>query len=109
MRLLQAVAHKQKLPENRIILRVLENNATDYSYPAFTYSAVEDEVGNVVVITFIQRILPKTLYTSKIRLQPKTKAEEADKLKSTPLANMSHEIRTHSIVLLTLRIADRNG
>ena len=56
MVLLEVVAHKQKLPENRIILRVLENNATDYSYSSFTYSAVEDEVpGNVVVITFIQR------------------------------------------------------
>ena len=52
MALLEAVAHKQKLPENRIILRVLENNATDYSYSSFTYSAVEDEAGNVVVITF---------------------------------------------------------
>lgn len=39
MALLEAVAHKQKLPENRIILRVLENNATDYSYSSFTYSA----------------------------------------------------------------------
>ena len=48
MALLEAVAHKQKLPENRIILRVLENNATDYSYSSFTYSAVEDEAGNVL-------------------------------------------------------------
>ena len=42
MALLEVVAHKQKLPENRIKLRVLENNATDYSYSSFTYSAVED-------------------------------------------------------------------
>lgn len=94
MALLEAVAHKQKLPENRIILRVLENNATDYSYSSFTYSAVEDEAGNVVVITFIQRDITENIIYQQNLITAKNKAEEADKLKSTFLANMSHEIRT---------------
>lgn len=94
MVLLEAVAHKQKLPENRIILRVLENNATDYSYSSFTYSAVEDEAGNVVVITFIQRDITEDIIYQQNLITAKNKAEEADKLKSTFLANMSHEIRT---------------
>ena len=94
MALLEAVAHKQKLPENRIILRVLENNATDYSYSSFTYSAVEDEAGNVVVITFIQRDITEDIIYQQNLITAKNKAEEADKLKSTFLANMSHEIRT---------------
>ena len=94
MALLEAVAHKQKLPENRIILRVLENNATDYSYSSFTYSAVEDEAGNVVVITFIQRDITEDIIYQQNLIIAKNKAEEADKLKSTFLANMSHEIRT---------------
>ena len=94
MALLEAVAHKQKLPENRITLRVLENNATDYSYSSFTYSAVEDEAGNVVVITFIQRDITEDIIYQQNLITAKNKAEEADKLKSTFLANMSHEIRT---------------
>ena len=94
MALLEAVAHKQELPENRIILRVLENNATDYSYSSFTYSAVEDEAGNVVVITFIQRDITEDIIYQQNLITAKNKAEEADKLKSTFLANMSHEIRT---------------
>lgn len=94
MALLEAVAHKQKLPENRIILRVLEHNATDYSYSSFTYSAVEDEAGNVVVITFIQRDITEDIIYQQNLITAKNKAEEADKLKSTFLANMSHEIRT---------------
>lgn len=94
MALLEAVAHKQKLPENRIILRVLENNATDYSYSSFTYSAVEDEAGNIVVITFIQRDITEDIIYQQNLITAKNKAEEADKLKSTFLANMSHEIRT---------------
>lgn len=94
MALLEAVAHKQKLPENRIILRVLENNATDYSYSSFTYSAVEDEAGNVVVITFIQRDITEDIIYQQNLITAKNKAEEADKLKSTFLANMSNEIRT---------------
>ncbi len=94
MALLEAVAHKQKLPENRIILRVLENNATDYSYSSFTYSAVEDEAGNVVVITFIQRDITEDIIYQQNLITAKNKAEEAGKLKSTFLANMSHEIRT---------------
>lgn len=94
MALLEAVAHKQKLPENRIILRVLENNATDYSYSSFTYSAVEYEAGNVVVITFIQRDITEDIIYQQNLITAKNKAEEADKLKSTFLANMSHEIRT---------------
>ena len=94
MALLEVVAHKQKLPENRIILRVLENNATDYSYSSFTYSAVEDEAGNVVVITFIQRDIKEDIIYQQNLITAKNKAEEADKLKSTFLANMSHEIRT---------------
>ena len=94
MALLEVVAHKQKLPENRIILRVLENNATDYSYSSFTYSAVEDEAGNVVVITFIQRDITEDIIYQQNLITAKNKAEEADKLKSTFLANMSHEIRT---------------
>ncbi len=94
MALLEAVAHKQKLPENRIILRVLENNATDYRYSSFTYSAVEDEAGNVVVITFIQRDITEDIIYQQNLITAKNKAEEADKLKSTFLANMSHEIRT---------------
>ena len=94
MALLEAVAHKQKFPENRIILRVLENNATDYSYSSFTYSAVEDEAGNVVVITFIQRDITEDIIYQQNLITAKNKAEEADKLKSTFLANMSHEIRT---------------
>lgn len=94
MALLEAVAHKQKLPENRIILRVLENNATDYSYSSFTYSAVEDEAGNVVVITFIQRDITEDIIYQQNLITAKNKAEEANKLKSTFLANMSHEIRT---------------
>ncbi|MBS1350645.1 MAG: response regulator [Bacteroides sp.] len=94
MALLETVAHKQKLPENRIILRVLENNATDYSYSSFTYSAVEDEAGNVVVITFIQRDITEDIIYQQNLITAKNKAEEADKLKSTFLANMSHEIRT---------------
>ena len=94
MALLEAVAHKQKLPENRIILKVLENNATDYSYSSFTYSAVEDEAGNVVVITFIQRDITEDIIYQQNLITAKNKAEEADKLKSTFLANMSHEIRT---------------
>ena len=94
MALLEAVAHKQKLPENRIILRVLENNATDYSYSSFTYSAVEDEADNVVVITFIQRDITEDIIYQQNLITAKNKAEEADKLKSTFLANMSHEIRT---------------
>lgn len=92
--LLEVVAHKQKLPENRIILRVLENNATDYSYSSFTYSAVEDEAGNVMVITFIQRDITEDIIYQQNLITAKNKAEEADKLKSTFLANMSHEIRT---------------
>lgn len=94
MALLEVVAHKQKLPENRIILRVLENNATDYSYSSFTYSAVEDEAGNAVVITFIQRDITEDIIYQQNLITAKNKAEEADKLKSTFLANMSHEIRT---------------
>lgn len=94
MALLEVVAHKQKLPENRIILRVLKNNATDYSYSSFTYSAVEDEAGNVVVITFIQRDITEDIIYQQNLITAKNKAEEADKLKSTFLANMSHEIRT---------------
>ena len=94
MALLEAVAHKQKLPENRIILRVLENNATDYRYSSFTYSAVEDEAGNIVVITFIQRDITEDIIYQQNLITAKNKAEEADKLKSTFLANMSHEIRT---------------
>lgn len=94
MALLEAVAHKQELPENRIILRVLENNATDYRYSSFTYSAVEDEAGNVVVITFIQRDITEDIIYQQNLITAKNKAEEADKLKSTFLANMSHEIRT---------------
>ena len=94
MALLEAVAHKQKLPENRIILKVLENNATDYSYSSFTYSAVEDEAGNIVVITFIQRDITEDIIYQQNLITAKNKAEEADKLKSTFLANMSHEIRT---------------
>ena len=94
MALLEAVAHKQKLPENRIILKVLENNATDYRYSSFTYSAVEDEAGNVVVITFIQRDITEDIIYQQNLITAKNKAEEADKLKSTFLANMSHEIRT---------------
>lgn len=94
MALLEVVAHKQKLPENRIILRVLENNATDYSYSSFTYSAVEDEAGNIVVITFIQRDITEDIIYQQNLITAKNKAEEADKLKSTFLANMSHEIRT---------------
>lgn len=94
MALLEVVAHKQKLPENRIILRVLENNATDYSYSSFTYSAVEDEAGNVVVITFIQRDITEDIIYQQNLITAQNKAEEADKLKSTFLANMSHEIRT---------------
>ena len=94
MALLEAVAHKQKLPENRITLRVLENNATDYSYSSFTYSAVEDEAGNIVVITFIQRDITEDIIYQQNLITAKNKAEEADKLKSTFLANMSHEIRT---------------
>ena len=94
MALLEAVAHKQKLPENRIILKVLENNATDYRYSSFTYSAVEDEAGNIVVITFIQRDITEDIIYQQNLITAKNKAEEADKLKSTFLANMSHEIRT---------------
>lgn len=94
MALLETVAHKQKLPENRIILKVLENNATDYRYSSFTYSAVEDEAGNVVVITFIQRDITEDIIYQQNLITAKNKAEEADKLKSTFLANMSHEIRT---------------
>ena len=94
MALLEAVAHKQKLPENRIILKVLENNATDYRYSSFTYSAVEDEAGNIVVITFIQRDITEDIIYQQNLIKAKNKAEEADKLKSTFLANMSHEIRT---------------
>ena len=94
MALLEAVAHKQKLPENRIILRVLENNATDYRYSSFTYSAVEDEAGNIVVITFIQRDITEDIIYQQNLITAKNKAEEAHKLKSTFLANMSHEIRT---------------
>ena len=94
MALLEAVAHKQKLPENRIILRVLENNATDYRYSSFTYSAVEDEAGNIVVITFIQRDITEDIIYQQNLITAKNKAEEADKLKSTFLANMSHEIST---------------
>ena len=94
MALLEVVAHKQKLPENRIILRVLENNATDYRYSSFTYSAVEDEAGNIVVITFIQRDITEDIIYQQNLITAKNKAEEADKLKSTFLANMSHEIRT---------------
>ena len=94
MALLEVVAHKQKLPENRIILRVLENNVTDYSYSSFTYSAVEDEAGNIVVITFIQRDITEDIIYQQNLITAKNKAEEADKLKSTFLANMSHEIRT---------------
>lgn len=94
MALLEAVAHKQELPENRIILRVLENNATDYRYSSFTYSAVEDEAGNIVVITFIQRDITEDIIYQQNLITAKNKAEEADKLKSTFLANMSHEIRT---------------
>ena len=94
MALLEAVAHKQKLPENRIKLRVLENNATDYRYSSFTYSAVEDEAGNIVVITFIQRDITEDIIYQQNLITAKNKAEEADKLKSTFLANMSHEIRT---------------
>lgn len=94
MALLEVVAHKQKLPENRIILKVLENNATDYRYSSFTYSAVEDEAGNVVVITFIQRDITEDIIYQQNLITAKNKAEEADKLKSTFLANMSHEIRT---------------
>lgn len=94
MALLEAVAHKQKLPENRIILKVLENNATDYRYSSFTYSAVEDEADNVVVITFIQRDITEDIIYQQNLITAKNKAEEADKLKSTFLANMSHEIRT---------------
>ena len=94
MALLEAVAHKQKLPENRIILKVLENNATDYRYSSFTYSVVEDEAGNIVVITFIQRDITEDIIYQQNLITAKNKAEEADKLKSTFLANMSHEIRT---------------
>ena len=94
MALLEAVAHKQKLTENRIILKVLENNATDYRYSSFTYSAVEDEAGNIVVITFIQRDITEDIIYQQNLITAKNKAEEADKLKSTFLANMSHEIRT---------------
>ena len=94
MALLEVVAHKQKLPENRIILKVLENNATDYRYSSFTYSAVEDEAGNIVVITFIQRDITEDIIYQQNLITAKNKAEEADKLKSTFLANMSHEIRT---------------
>lgn len=92
--LLEAVTHKQKLPENKITLRVLEINSENYCYYSFVYSAVEDEEGRVVIITFIQRDITEDIIYQQNLIMAKNKAEEADKLKSTFLANMSHEIRT---------------
>ena len=92
--LLDAIAHKQKFSDNNIVLRVLEPGYEDYRYCNFTYSARENENGQVSVITFVQQDITEDVKYQQNLIMAKNKAEEADKLKSTFLANMSHEIRT---------------
>lgn len=92
--LLNAIIRKEELLTNSIVLRIKEDGEEDYRYCNFTYCPKEDEVGRVVVITFIQQDITEDIIYQQNLILAKNKAEEADKLKSTFLANMSHEIRT---------------
>ena len=93
--LLDAIIRKQKISDNNgFVQRVWEEEYNDYRYCSFVYSAREDDKGNVVTITFIQRDITEDVKYQQNLILAKDKAEEADKLKSTFLANMSHEIRT---------------
>lgn len=92
--LLNAIIRKEELLTNSIVLRIKEDGEEDYLYCNFTYCPKEDEVGRVVVITFIQQDITEDIIYQQNLILAKNKAEEADKLKSTFLANMSHEIRT---------------
>lgn len=92
--LLDAIMEKQCLPDNNIVLRVMNDEYNDYYYYNFTYSPRENDEGKVAAITFIQRDITKEIKYQQDLIMAKNKAEEADQLKSTFLANMSHEIRT---------------
>lgn len=92
--LIGAIIAKQPDLDNTFVLKTLEPGFEDYRYSNFTYSAREDEQGNVAVITFLQRDATEDIIYQQNLISAKNRAEEADKLKSSFLANMSHEIRT---------------
>lgn len=92
--LLEAIIRKETLLDHHVVLRGLKEDGDGYRYSDFTYSAREDEAGNVAVVTFIQRDITDDIKYQQNLILAKNRAEEADKLKSTFLANMSHEIRT---------------
>ena len=109
--LIAAVSSKQPHSDNTIVLRIKEPGFDDYRYYNFTYSAREDEQGNVAGITFVQRDATEDIIYQQNLISAKNRAEEADKLKSSFLANMSHEIRTplNAIVGFSELLSEASG
>ena len=109
--LLDAARNKQPHSNNTFVLRIKEPGSDDHRYYSFTYSAREDEQGNVTVITFVQRDITEDIIYQQNLISAKNRAEEADKLKSSFLANMSHEIRTplNAIVGFSELLSEASG
>ncbi|MEG1700480.1 MAG: response regulator [Alistipes sp.] len=94
VKLVDDVVHKIALPKNNIELEVINDQTNSYRHYNFVYSIREDDQGEVVGITFIQRDITEDIKYRQNLIKAKNRAEEADKLKSRFLATMSHEIRT---------------